>query len=560
MPGRDTHDMKAVSSSERLKDHEDSYVLYINWDAFAYEWYRLANLASNGGTPNLNALIAEGVLFTNARTGIPSITGAMQQAIVSGAWPIDTGNCFRYYNVKANKIIQYKRENALENIAEAAYRNGSSAASVNAFYFESRGTFEGDECRPYVKAPTPSGFKERVDELINIIKGEAFHTGSKTIRMNEVPRFLSIYTHTLDHLGHNLDQAMSTLDDWRQAIIDALIAMDSELGRIVQALKERGIYDQTTIFLTTDHGITPFGAPSKPETSPYPPGTLSSLPDLEKTIADTGKVFKGENFKTEILFRDGEQARPETEVVIMTAGLEAHIQFRVPAEQAVLDEIVSRMKQKEYYGTHLFRADLFKRGLPLEFADILISPKPPYHFKTGNPNLVRWAMGQHDSLDESSQHIFAMISGAAVRKGIICDDLVYNISMAPTMARVLGFEGPSGATAPVLDEILAEMYKGPMLAISELTGDDLTVYTDEVVLRGETVSHAAIRINGKHVGEAEADGRFMIQQKVAPGMNRLIVEAIANDRITRKCIFAAYILPVNEQSSQDQPDLPAASG
>jgi hypothetical protein len=273
---------------------------------------------------------------------------------------------------------------------------------------------------------------------------------------------------------------------------------------------------------------------------------LSDLPDLEKTIAEVGRMFKGENFRVQTLFRDGEQAQEDTEIVIMTAGLEAHINFRIPVQQTVLEEIVNRLKPKEYYGKHHFKRDLMKRGLSPDFADLLISPKPPYNFKTGDPSVVRWARGQHDSLDDSVQHIFAMISGAAVKHKVVYDKLIYNISMSPTMARVLGFEGPAGATAGVLDDVLTDAYKGPELILTNPGSDDVTVSTNQITLQGKTAPQAVVKINGRLAGQAGPTGEFQVQHMLVSDINRLIVEVVSDNRSTRKTIFVMYEIQQDE--------------
>ncbi len=43
-----------------INPSSSDYVLYINWDGFAYEWYRLVN-SSYEGTPHINSLLEDGV-------------------------------------------------------------------------------------------------------------------------------------------------------------------------------------------------------------------------------------------------------------------------------------------------------------------------------------------------------------------------------------------------------------------------------------------------------------------------------------------------------------------
>lgn len=94
-------------------------LLYINWDGFSASWYRMAH-ASPLGTPNLDNLIAQGTVLLQQRCGIPAITNPMQQALISGAWPEKTGNCYCYFDKAARRIVKTGRLNPCETIAEAA--------------------------------------------------------------------------------------------------------------------------------------------------------------------------------------------------------------------------------------------------------------------------------------------------------------------------------------------------------------------------------------------------------------------------------------------------------
>ncbi|MCU6708628.1 alkaline phosphatase family protein [Paenibacillus sp. J5C_2022] len=533
-----------------LSEVSNNYVLYVNWDGFSYHWYELANADGHQGTPNLNALMQEGVLFTHARTGIPSITGPMQQAIVSGAWPVDTGNSYRYFDEEKNAVIQYGRDNQLENIAEAAVKRGIRLAAVNAWYFQERGAFAGNEQQPYIEGGGVSGFTERVDEMIKVIMGESFVSGGKTMTMPDVPRFLAIYGDDIDSVGHNEhdtrdDEVVSpSIPEHNDAMARTVSRMDADLGRLVQALKDRGIYDKTTIFLTTDHGMIMYGADSADAQEPVPPAT-SSLPDLLGTIAEIGTETRGSQFKVESLYKEGEGAQPDTEIVVTSVGLQAQIKYLIPLENEVKQRIIEEVQKKEYYGTHLLKEELMRRGAPAHFADVLISPKAPYNFKTGDPSQVRTVRGQHDSLDERAQRVFTMISGEAVNNGIIYDQPVSIIDVAPTMARVLGFEGPSGATGRVLDDVLIEKYKGPNLTV-HYPADNGIVSEGSITVQGQTEPKAMIKVNDQLLGTADASGHFAVPFTLMHGLNRVIVEVESGGKETREVLFVTFLEPRQE--------------
>lgn len=61
------------------------------------------------------------------------------------------------------------------------------------------------------------------------------------------PAFVAVCFDQLDHVGHSLGHDT-------KAYYDKLKQLDGYVGKIISALKEAGIYDDTIIMLTSDHG------------------------------------------------------------------------------------------------------------------------------------------------------------------------------------------------------------------------------------------------------------------------------------------------------------------
>ena len=118
-----------------------TYVIYINWDGFAYRYYEWANAPGAPGTPALNYLASRGAVFTNAYNGFPGTTVPMQTSIVTGAWPAVHGNIHVYYDLVENVVKQMIRENLSETIGEVVAERGVSSASVQLFALNGRGTW-----------------------------------------------------------------------------------------------------------------------------------------------------------------------------------------------------------------------------------------------------------------------------------------------------------------------------------------------------------------------------------------------------------------------------------
>ncbi|MGI2293478.1 alkaline phosphatase family protein [Paenibacillus sp. GXUN7292] len=522
-----------------INPSSSDYVLYINWDGFAYEWYRLVN-SSYEGTPHINSLLEDGVLCAQARTGVPSITGAMQQCLASGVWPADTGNYYRFFDAENNVVVQFARENKTENIAEAAVRHGISAAAVNAWYFENRGLFEGNTQQPYIKvAGSPGNFGQRADTLIKLINGEPVRTGNFCYVPDELPRFISIYADDIDTIAHNAItpydylSIASSRQEWYDNIARTIMRMDQDLGRIISALKNKGIFERTTILLTTDHGMVHYGAESKETVNNGQPGAITSLADLAASIAEIGLKHIGKKFLVEILPVAGMKAHQLTDIVIVPVTLQAQITFVNPLCHKAIHDFVGEIKVKKYYGAHLTKEELIKAGLPANYADLLISARPPYHFRP-DPEGMSAVGGNHDSLDPQVQHTFTLLSGANIVKGAVYEKPVAIVDIAPTLARLLGFEGPSHAVGTALDDILAEHLRGPHLTIHPLAE---IVYGVNVSISGKTAASASITINNKYAGYSDENGEFSFIATCTTGVNRYVVETAFEDKTSKKTIY-----------------------
>lgn len=440
------------------------YVVYINWDGFAKYYYDLANQGGTTKTPVLNELIKNGVIFNNMYTGIPSITGAMQPSIVSGAWPKTTGNAYRYYNKKENKVIQFGRENNAETIAEAAVRQGLKTASIQQFTLLDKGTTIGDPNKPYIE---PGGdYAKRFDTAIKLIKGEPVGEGAQNVELDEIPRFMALYMDDLDAIGHNMGDiegvpVVPTEAGRLNAVLNRLQQMDAKLGEFIQALKDRGIYDNMTFVLTTDHGMAPYGQQGD-SLDPY---GYSKLPDLVNTLQGLG-------YKVEVLF-GGDTPKPDTDIVLVTVGLQVQLSFTKDYTNNDIQKIINAVKDKEYLGKIMTKDEMDERGAIDGFADLLISPKTPYHFKANPPDqqVLYKAWGQHDSLDESAQHVFSIMWGKGVKKGYVDNEKRYVIDFARTMATSLGIDGPKDATGQILTEALENGGNLPSNANGDINND-----------------------------------------------------------------------------------------
>ncbi len=410
------------------------YVIYINWDGFAYDYYEWANASGGLGTPVLNFLASRGALFTSARNGFPSITNPMQTSIVTGAWPAVHGNTYRYYDPVENIVKQTGRDNSAETIAEAVERSGLSCASVQQFTLDRRGTYPSDPSHLYIQPGGP--WRRRLTEAIKILRREPVASGQGPVAVAEIPRFLAIYADDLDAAGHNSGIAYGlslvfNYGAWKAKMVRQLAAMDRDLGSLVDALVDLGVFDKTAVVLTADHGMSPVSG-------------KSSLPDLLVTLQGLG-------YRCELLGQ-GDRAADDTQVVLVSAGLAVQFYFRRDITLSQYNAIIDALATKPYFGGYMSLHELRKAGAHPGLGQLLVWSMPPHHFKT--QGFFFGISGQHDSGDDTSRHVFMMLSGAGVRPGVVIDRPVEIIDVAPAISHLLGIRPPANATGRVLTEAL----------------------------------------------------------------------------------------------------------
>ncbi len=426
---------KADSRGNEVGEGMAEYVIYINWDAFRRDYYDWANAEGAPGTPNLNYLVSRGALFTSAENGFPSITNPMQTSIVTGAWPEVHGNIYRYYDPLDNIVRGTGRTCEAETIAEVAAASGLSTASVQQFMLLGRGTADDDPMHLYIQPGVR--FEERVVEAVKIIRNEPVltQTGAMVASV-EIPRFLAIYGDDLDAAGHNAASAYGTpiaftFDEWKAKMVKEVVRMDAALSPLMDALREAEIMDRTAIVLTADHGMTPYTGKS--------------------SLSDLIRVFQGLGYKAKALYSD-QKAPADVDVVLVGTGISVQVYFRRAPSPQEYRKVVETISAQPYVGGCLTREDLDAMGAHRRSGDLAVWSNPPSHF--AYRNVAFGVGGNHDTPHPSSRNVFLLLSGAGVKHGVVIDDPVKIIDVAPTISRLLGIRPPAQATGRVLEEAL----------------------------------------------------------------------------------------------------------
>ena len=436
------------------QNNKDGYVIYINLDGFGKYYYDIAK--SRNLVPTLQSILGEGVVFTNLKTLSPSITNPCQAMIISGASSSKTGNVYRYYDKTLNLVVQQGRENNADTIYDSVIRNNVKAATVQHFPAESVFSLTNKNAI-YIKTPNGvvSNAMARFDQAIKLIKQEQITNDTILTNIDEIPRFISIYCDDLDALGHN-ESAYDTFSIAKSEsqrvdnVVTRLAQIDAKLAELIQACKDAGIYDKTTFFLTTDHGMQGFGAETDSWldvlSSDY---TKTKWPELKEKLAEINSKYVFE------YVAQNKSPKSTTTVIGCGSGLQMPLTFKEAHTEAQLQEIKAKLLEEYYIAEVLTRTELAKLGFWMgSNVDLLVIPAERYHFHgRDNSNNYYAVRGQHDTISENATVIFGAIWGAGIKNLGEFDGEYYNTSFGSTMAYVLGVD-LKNANAPVIYEIL----------------------------------------------------------------------------------------------------------
>lgn len=199
-------------------------------------------------TPNLDRLIAEGAHADEGMIPVyPTKTFPNHYSIVTGLVPSNHGIVSNnMYDPEMDATFAISDRDAVESevwwgggepIWTAVQKQGGIAATY--FWVGSEAPFDG--IRPahwYVYDGSVPG-TERVDQALEWLD----------LPDAERPRFISLYWSEVDDAGHwNGPRAEETAQ--------AVANVDGYIGRLMEGLEKRGLYERVNILVVSDHGMS----------------------------------------------------------------------------------------------------------------------------------------------------------------------------------------------------------------------------------------------------------------------------------------------------------------
>ena len=228
-------------STQRVSDRVPySPVILISLDGFR------ADYIDRGLTPTLAALASDGVHASAMRPSFPTLTFPNHYTLVTGLYPDHNGIVAnRFTDPVTKKTFVYKDASSIadpawwsgEPLWVSVEKQGGHAATM--FWPGSDVAIAGVRPEFWVPFDGKTPIDTRVDKVLSWIDLPA----------PQRPRFMTLYLDTTDHVGHDSGPDSPALND-------ALREVDAALARLVDGLRQRGLFDATNLVIVSDHGMT----------------------------------------------------------------------------------------------------------------------------------------------------------------------------------------------------------------------------------------------------------------------------------------------------------------
>ncbi len=228
----------ACVQSKAIRDLRPTIVL-ISLDGFRYDYL------DKYQPPTLRSLARDGVQAKWMIPSFPSKTFPNHYTIATGLYPQNHGivenNVFdKGFNATLTMGNREEVQNGRWWLGEPIWVTAEKQGQRTAPYFWPGAEAEIGGKRPTYwkpydgKAPNET----RVDTILSLLD----------LTANERPTFLTLYFSDVDNAGHDFSpDAVETRN--------AVLKVDSDVGKLIDGLKARGIFTQVNLIIVSDHGM-----------------------------------------------------------------------------------------------------------------------------------------------------------------------------------------------------------------------------------------------------------------------------------------------------------------
>lgn len=374
------------------------HVVLIGFDGFDPAFLDLAD------TPNLDAIAARGVHGVTQGVMLP-ITTPSFTSIATGTWPDKNGTITYYFDRATNTFHTSSPVSRIPTIANAVIDSGGTVGAAQYFAFRGHGTSYGDPTGLYTQ---PGGACSNMfDDAIAMLRREPVNSNGTLVTVPQVPTLLGVYCPHLDTIGHAEGAESPNLGP-------AIAALDAQVGRLMAALDDLGLTDQTTVLISGDHGMTTY--------------TQRNTIPLNQALASAG-------YRTQMLLVQGQTLDPTANVLVVPAAGRATSLYLVgdlEGDADALADAAAVALEVEGVERVFDRDQQAAMHMNPKFGDLVIE------------NALGWSSGvipmtghrgDHGSSAELDSAFFMAGAGVAPRTEPV---QVCHVNIAPTIALLLG--------------------------------------------------------------------------------------------------------------------------
>jgi predicted AlkP superfamily pyrophosphatase or phosphodiesterase len=409
--------------------------------------------------PNVHALGQRGVVCTNHHAVYPTVTRVNSTSFATGCYPAKhglMGNAVYFPSVDPDKGFSTGSAENLMRIAEAIderlvtrpsigevmdqhgkkYLAVSSGSSGSAFLLNHMVRGGG---LINVDLVLPKSLRATVDDVLGPVPDEAYPNVPRNhwvvdaylkLALEEIqPDVTYMWLSDPDHTGH----AKGIGDP---VTVEALSAVDNEIGRIIATLDEKGLSETTNIIVTSDHGFS-----------------------TQTAEAQLVPFLVQEKLKASL---------SSTDVIVVDGGI--YVDGR---DDSRIEAIVNALQQTPWAGALFIKAKepgsddgIVPGTLSLEMArfdherapDILVDAawSDAENERGWKGTTALPGTAGHGTSSPFDIHNTLIASGPAFKKGVVNDLPTGNVDMMPTICTLVGVPVPEGVDGRVLIEILRD--------------------------------------------------------------------------------------------------------
>lgn len=216
------------------------YVLLVSFDGFRWDYL------NRDITPNLDAVISNGVKASSLRPIFPSKTFPNHISIVTGMYAENHGIIFNFFeDVETGSIYKLSDTSAVRNPdwykGEAFWTTAEKNNITTASFFWPGSELNDKNRRPtyYKKYEHNLPYRERIDSVIDWLQ----------LPQSERPHFITLYFHDTDSFGHEFGPNSPEINQSIQRMDNLVEYLNYELSKI-------GMKDSLNIIFVSDHGMT----------------------------------------------------------------------------------------------------------------------------------------------------------------------------------------------------------------------------------------------------------------------------------------------------------------